>query len=961
MASNDSSDDSDNDSRPVAYAPDGKLCQHCSKLTNHSFRGKSRACGYGLTAGELRKSRDDCRMCFFIYEALCEPACGEILGDPRRRYVFRLVNERLASDEWPIIALAIDLEDSPGKGHYGPPTRGLRVVPTTGKHKSIRRRESEAEKEQDAKKHLKKRLVRPRFKRGMTDAAWTLAKDWLYGCTTHHRVCRTALSGESIDNRAQKPQLPTRIVHVPADGEPALIESNGKTADYLALSYCWGDGKNMELTKQSLADWQDKLPVDLMPRTIRDAFEAARRLEVEYIWIDRICIAQDDDADWEREAGKMAAIYSNALCTIAALGAESSESGLFVRTDPGPVVRVPYFSLKKGKQKFRGHFELVQMLPFSVHVPPTRPAAGFRMTPKANYPTTGLRQEIQGSLWNTRGWVFQERTLSRRVLYFGKCQIYWECQLAMHSEDGVDRLINDHVPHEKKRQFRQLRHIDNPAWGFATEMGMEKLDQYDSKGIPTAVRRGPPKTRDDKITDRVLRIAADWGNSSLIRNIPSGLSMAMKELKLGPGTFIAGSLDQAKLVRAYSISNLSRDSDKLSAFGGLGEAIAKRVGGQYNSGIWTATLARGLFWYPLKTVDRVCKPWRAPSWSWASWDGQIIGFAENEQQINGTDDTDATDTELWMQGGWNGLLKRENFEAGNKLMERELYAKGLSDDQKPRGVKSVSLRATVMFIDVDQNIKPCRNYKKLWRQMTGLLRTWQPGYSPWPQDECHLLFMEDQCKGNTSMRLPKTSYKCPTCSDVQESHNESAILFHAERCKGKGSELSEQDGQHDKLIGVARFDTPSQPPKSYRAIILWNNSDRAVFDSEGLYHPEQTSSSDDKKHSLNLPAMWGYEEKEMHPLQHSDTTILALERSKGSPNTKQQFPLGFKIEIGGAWYAKVWQRRKRNYFLLLVEPTEWENSYRRVGIGIAYWIPGIQRLGGEKLPDVAKSEKIVLL
>lgn len=107
----------------------------------------------------------------------------------------------------------------------------------------------------------------------------------------------------------------------------------------------------------------------------------------------------------------MATIYSNALCTRTALSAESSESELFVRTDPGPVVKIPYFSRKKGKRKYRGHFELVQTLPFIVHIPPTRPAAGFRFLPKANYPTLRLRQEMQESLWNTRGWVFQERTL----------------------------------------------------------------------------------------------------------------------------------------------------------------------------------------------------------------------------------------------------------------------------------------------------------------------------------------------------------------------------------------------------------------------------------------------------------------------------------------------------------------------------------------------------------------------
>lgn len=40
------------------------------------------------------------------------------------------------------------------------------------------------------------------------------------------------------------------------------------------------------------------------------------------------------------------------------------------------------------------------------------------------------------SVWNERGWTFQERLLSRRSLVFTDEQVYWECQVASYLEDS---------------------------------------------------------------------------------------------------------------------------------------------------------------------------------------------------------------------------------------------------------------------------------------------------------------------------------------------------------------------------------------------------------------------------------------------------------------------------------------------------------------------------------------------
>ena len=46
----------------------------------------------------------------------------------------------------------------------------------------------------------------------------------------------------------------------------------------------------------------------------------ARALDIRYLWIDSLCIVQDDPADWEAEAARMKDFYAEILFTIACLG-----------------------------------------------------------------------------------------------------------------------------------------------------------------------------------------------------------------------------------------------------------------------------------------------------------------------------------------------------------------------------------------------------------------------------------------------------------------------------------------------------------------------------------------------------------------------------------------------------------------------------------------------------------------
>ncbi|KAF2732677.1 HET-domain-containing protein, partial [Polyplosphaeria fusca] len=162
---------------------------------------------------------------------------------------------------------------------------------------------------------------------------------------------------------------------------------------YSALSYCWGSSKFLKLKKENLDDFESgKVNFAELPRTFTDAVEVTRKLGLQYIWIDALCIVQDDQTDWSLQASQMRDIYSNSVVTLAAISGMSSASGLF-------------FDRAGGR-----------------HIEPT---------------PLNLDHDLDHHRWHTRAWTFQEYVLSRRTIHFGAESIQWECQAPSF---GVNKL-----------------------------------------------------------------------------------------------------------------------------------------------------------------------------------------------------------------------------------------------------------------------------------------------------------------------------------------------------------------------------------------------------------------------------------------------------------------------------------------------------------------------------------------
>ncbi|KAH6678012.1 heterokaryon incompatibility protein-domain-containing protein, partial [Halenospora varia] len=173
---------------------------------------------------------------------------------------------------------------------------------------------------------------------------------------------------------------------------------------YMCLSHCWGTDKFLITTTKNLSDHKQRIPWDSLPTTFQHAIGFTRRLGVRYIWIDSLCIVQDDLKDWQRESSQMCTVYKNSFLTLAASAASSSLKGLFQYTTSTPILSLPV--------RFYTNLPEIISLRKAIQHP-------FIDTP---FKKVTDRFPLLG-----QAWVYQERLLSPRTLHFGQGELIWEC------------------------------------------------------------------------------------------------------------------------------------------------------------------------------------------------------------------------------------------------------------------------------------------------------------------------------------------------------------------------------------------------------------------------------------------------------------------------------------------------------------------------------------------------------
>lgn len=236
--------------------------------------------------------------------------------------------------------------------------------------------------------------------------AFERASHWLKDCAENH----------SCYNDAQRSFLPSRMLKLEKSETASsvqLVERSAVSASpYAALSYCWGKDTSGVLitTKTNYSSHLKGIPVASLPKTVQDAITVCRRLGIYLLWVDALCIVQDDGEDWRREAEKMIDVYFNSFLTISANEPNSCKLGFF------------------GPQRF-GSSEWQRSVP--VQVPPGLGGPASHLL----FRDTQMERPKLFSL-DSRGWCLQESVMPRRRLVFDGCELSWNCMEKMFCECG---------------------------------------------------------------------------------------------------------------------------------------------------------------------------------------------------------------------------------------------------------------------------------------------------------------------------------------------------------------------------------------------------------------------------------------------------------------------------------------------------------------------------------------------
>ena len=279
--------------------------------------------------------------------------------------------------------------------------------------------------------------------------------------------------------------MPTRVIDV-GDSEtlPCLYLPKGRAARYCTLSYCWGaNGAWYQTTNDNISERSRSLPFITngkpMPKTYHDAIIIARCLGIRYLWIDALCIIQDDAEDWQRESAKMIDIYHHSYCTIAATGSTHAEEGIL---NPRPAQHLTTsefgFGWKRPEFKY-----------FGQHLGAASPEKG---------------RLVKDAHLNTRGWVLQEGLLSPRILHFTAHCLYFECLSGTSSE--LDPMNNLRLSEDQSQSIKHRLISEKLHPLIAYEIWWDILHEYTGKSLTKDEDRLPA------ISGIAMRIQAHIGD-----------------------------------------------------------------------------------------------------------------------------------------------------------------------------------------------------------------------------------------------------------------------------------------------------------------------------------------------------------------------------------------------------------------------------------------------------------------
>lgn len=258
------------------------------------------------------------------------------------------------------------------------------------------------------------------------DFAARLASQWISHCDNEHKC---------IDGDA--PLVPSRLLDITSDSVKLVAPTASTVSRYAALSYCWGESGNLTTTSENLDERNAEIIWDDLPNLIQDVIQITRQLGIPYLWVDALCIIQDDRSDWRAESSKMGDIYACAYLTIAADAATDTSCRLTSSRN---------FTVRSSRRKPRPPREMsgrmrdkkrIEAFPPLVVGGRTHSFCVREPWEHGDIIEDSTTHNLTSPL-NTRGWALQERLFSNRVLHFAAHEMIWECKASLNCEcEGI--------------------------------------------------------------------------------------------------------------------------------------------------------------------------------------------------------------------------------------------------------------------------------------------------------------------------------------------------------------------------------------------------------------------------------------------------------------------------------------------------------------------------------------------
>jgi len=420
--------------------------------------------------------------------------------------------------------------------------------------------------------------------RPLQDTGLSTARSMINDCVSTHTRCR----------QAKPSSLPKRVldVRVGTDSKSVVLkesqwdddEQEYEHGDYVALSHVWGMGERLKTTEENLKFHLKGIAWSTLSNTVQEAVLFTRAINIRYLWVDSLCLIQDDEQAKLEESVRMDEVFGNAYLTIAATSTtDSSTQPLFPNksqafkiqaTDKKGQLSKIYVREQPSHYSFRGPFDEGSHM--------NEWELPFNMSEDATLHTPLLK----------RAWAYTERLLSPRVLHFTTSEMILECREGYNCECGRidDKFFDSRATDSIKQEFSRIIHEA-------------------STRLPADSNGNQADRRMDSVTNQI----AGTNNASDL--------MPKREDALQLWSYI---------ITEFTARNMTYD-ERLTAIASIARALSPAMRSGYIAGQWTFSTL-GLLWYP--TDSTKCRRpipmdgQNIPTWSWASCEGSTI-FCDN--------------------------------------------------------------------------------------------------------------------------------------------------------------------------------------------------------------------------------------------------------------------------------------------------------------------------------------------